>query len=372
MGLVGTAKVVRSDRELAFDWQEGSPAAGIPSDGFSVRWTRNLGFDAGTYRFHVLMDDGVRLWLNNRLIMDAWSDHDTNTLTTDQELAKGTYTIKLEYYERSGKARVHMWWEKVSTAAYPDWKGEYWPNRSWSWDAALVRNDREIRFDWGSGSPSPSIPVDDFAVRWTRQWRFDAATYRFHAIVDDGVRLWVDGQLLIDAWQDGKPRELTVDRAMVQGNHNVKVEYYEHTGGAEIHVWWEKVSSSFPEWKGEYWPNRDLSGSPLMVRNDRNVDFDWGKGSPASGLPADSFSARWSRTVNLSPGLYRLYAQADDGIRVYVEDTMLVNEWHESPGDVVYSADVVLAGPRRLVVEYYERGGEARVRLWWKMLGGVP
>ncbi|MBL7200681.1 MAG: hypothetical protein ISS56_11055 [Anaerolineae bacterium] len=371
LNLSGNPAHVRSDPVLAFDWGQGNPGGTIPSDNFSARWTRKVNLNAGTYRFHVLVDDGIRLRLNDRLILDAWTDHDSARLTTDYTLATGTYTIKVEYYERIGNARVHVWWERVAAPGYPDWKGEYWANRDLSGEPELVRNDKEVDFDWGSGSPSSGLPADDFSARWTRQVYLDGGTYRFYALSDDGVRLWVDGQRLIDKWRDQEAREYTTEVALTKGTHSLKVEYYEHSGGARIHVWWKKMSTpSYADWKGEYWPNRDLSGAPSLVRNDPSIDFDWGTGAAATGLPKDNFSVRWTRQVTFPRGVYRLYAWADDGVRVYVDGQPALSEWH-SASDQVYTVDLPLDGARRLTVEYFEGGGEARVRFWWKRIGDM-
>mgnify|MGYP000648559448 CR=1 FL=1 len=179
------------------------------------------------------------------------------------------------------------------------------------------------------------------------------------------------GQVL-DAWEDGAAREVTADHALAQGEHDVRVEYYERTGEALIRLWWEKVvSPTYPDWKGEYWSNRDLSGSPSLIRNDEAVDFRWGTSAPAVGLPGDDFSVRWSRETDFDAGVYRFYAWADDGIRVYVDNEVVIDEWHESAGDEVYIKDLELSGRRKVVVEYYERGGEALVRFWWKRMGDL-
>jgi hypothetical protein len=382
MSLSGNPALVRNDVNIAFDWGQGSPGSAVPSDAFSARWTRQVTLEASTYRFHALVDDGVRLWVNDRLLIDAWSDHDTVELTADYSLAAGTYTLKVEYYERIGNARIQVWWEKI-TPSYPDWKGEYWPNRDLSGPVALVRNDRgpngtlSLDLNWGPNAPASALPADNFSARWTRRVEFDATTYRFHAIADDGVRLWVDGVLLIDQWRDQEPREWTADRSMVAGKRTIVVEYYEHTGGARIEVWWEKIAPYYPDWKGEYWPNRDLSGHPALIRNDRGskgnsvLEFDWGTGAPAAGIPADDFSARWTRQITFEPGIYRLQARADDGVRVYVDGRLIVDEWH-SYRDQTYSVDLPLNGVHRIEVQYYERGGDARVRFSWQRIGDLP
>jgi hypothetical protein len=369
--LHGSPALVRNDQAIDFDWGKASPAAAIPDDHFSARWTRKAAFEKGTYRFYAQVDDGIRLWVDDHPVIDDWSDHNAQWLTTDYALVGGAHTVTVEYYERTGNAQVRVWWEKVDAPAYPDWKGEYWPNRHLEGEAALVRNDRAIDFDWGTGSASPGLPTDDFSVRWTGKADFEGMTYRFHALVDDGVRLWVDDQLVIDAWYDHSAREVTGDLAIVRGWHPIRVEYYERSGEARIHVWWEALSPSYPDWKGEYWPNPDGSGAPALVRNDPELHFDWKTHAPAIGLPRDWFSARWSRTETFQPGIYRFFAWADDSIRVYLDGSLILNEWHGSE-DEVYLADVALGGTHQIVVEYAEHALEARVRVWWKRVGDLP
>jgi hypothetical protein len=119
------------------------------------------------------------------------------------------------------------------------WRGEYYANRDLMDNPVLVRNDVSINFNWASGAVAPGLPSDNFSVRWTRPLEFEAGVYRFHATVDDGVRLFVDGAFLINEWRDGSRREFTADYALAAGSHALRVEFYEATGDALINVWWE-------------------------------------------------------------------------------------------------------------------------------------
>lgn len=369
--LTGAPSFTRNDPEINFTWGQGAPASGFPADNFSVRWTRTATFEDGLYRFHAIVDDGVRLYVDNTPVIDAWQDGAKREVTGDRKMTAGAHGLRVEYYERTRDAVIKVWWEKLT--AYPDWKGEYWSNRTLSGNPVLVRNDENLAFDWKTGSPAPNIPSDGFSARWTRTYPFEGATYRFRVIVDDGVRMWVDEWLIIDSWRDGSARELTAEYALVQGVHSLKVEYYENAGDARIQVWWEKVASpSYPDWKGEYWPNATLSGNPALVRNDTTLDFDWGTGSPAAGLPADKFSARWTRQVSFDPALYRFHARADDGVRVYLDNNLVLNEWHASDGSKVYTTDLLLTGAHRVTVEYYEEADKALLKFWWQRIGDWP
>jgi hypothetical protein len=244
-----------------------------------------------------------------------------------------------------------------------NWRGEYYANISLSGSPFTVRDDPAIDFNWGRSVPMAGAPADNFSARWTRSLNFEEGLYRFHLQVDDGARLWLDEQLLLDVWQDGNLREAVVERQVGAGNHTLRLEYYEHSGDAVVHLWWEKAATPnpYPDWKGEYWSNRDFAGPPALVRNDPVINFFWHGQAPAPGLPADNFSVRWSRQINFEPGVYRFYAEADDGIRLLIDGNLILNEWHGS-GNVVYSVEVPLSGSRQVMVEYYEQSGEAFVR----------
>lgn len=246
------------------------------------------------------------------------------------------------------------------------WRGEYFNNINLQGAPTIVRNDNDVAFNWGAGSPATGLPADNFSVSWTRTLAFTEGNYRFHIWVDDGVRLYVDDVLVIDEWRDGAVREVTGERWLSGGNHRLRVEYYEHTGDAAIQVWWESTAAaaSYPDWRGEYWSNPNLNGSPVVVRNDVTIDFDWGYGSPAAGLPVDNFSARWSRNWYFTEGTYRFYATVDDGVRVFVDNALVIDGWQDGGRRDFIGDRWLWAGNHDLRVEYYERTGQASIKVW--------
>jgi hypothetical protein len=182
------------------------------------------------------------------------------------------------------------------------WRGEYWANSNLSGEPALVRNDRAIDFDWGCDAPAPELPADRFSVRWTCVAVLEEGLYRFPTVVDDGIRLYVDGDPVIDEWRNGSRREMTQDRWLAAGQHTLRVEYYEDGGEAVARVRWEKVTLT-SVWKGEYWPNMDLDGQPAMVRSDPDVAFDWKQaGAPARAFPRMAFPLAGRAPSPLSRG----------------------------------------------------------------------
>ncbi|HEY44620.1 MAG TPA: tandem-95 repeat protein [Anaerolineae bacterium] len=239
--LEGDPALVRNDVEIDFNWREGSPAEEIPVDNFSARWTREVEFEAAIYHFLVRLDDGARLWVDDQLVVDEWEDGTNRVVELDLAMSRGKHDLKLEYYEHNGAARVRLRWHKLQDPTYTEWKGEYWFTPDLDSDWALVRNDQEINFNWTDESPAIGIPSDDFSVRWMRRLEFEPGKYRFYARSDDGIRVFLDGNRIINEWHKSGGTEVYMADSILTGAHVIRVEYYEHKGNAKVEFWWEKV-----------------------------------------------------------------------------------------------------------------------------------
>jgi len=115
--LDGKPSKVRIDSVINFAWEWDAPFEDFPSDYFSVRWSGYLKIDkSGYYSIDVSSDDGVRLYLNDKLVIDDWNDHAelTNSYTTFLQSGK-FYKIKLEYYERGGGAICRLGLRETDT-----------------------------------------------------------------------------------------------------------------------------------------------------------------------------------------------------------------------------------------------------------------
>ncbi len=253
----------------------------------------------------------------------------------------------------------------------PSWNAYYWNNTALSGTPVLERLEPNLDYRWGSGSPDPKVWADGFSARWTRYLDLAAGNYRFTTVSDDGLRLYIDGKLLINEWTDHPPKTVAAETSISAGHHLVVVEFYENKGDATASVSWAPVSA-IQNWRGEYFGNKTLSGSPLLVRDDAKVDFGWGAASPAPGIvPTDVFSVRWTRTINPGAGNYRFSITVDDGARLWVNNHLLIDRWKDQAA-TTYTGDIFLpAGNVPIKMEYYENMGDAVARLSWTRTDGA-
>src|SRR5690606_9365794 len=74
----------------------------------------------------------------------------------------------------------------------------------------------------------------------------------------------------------------------------------------------EAAAYADSSWRAQYYNNKNLSGTPVVERNEPEINWDWGYHGPVVGVNEDNFSARWTRSVNFTAGTYRFSATVDD------------------------------------------------------------
>jgi len=117
-------------------------------------------------------------------------------------------------------------------------------------------------------------------------------------------------------------------------------------------------------WVGEYYSGLALGGT-ATCRDDATLNFNWANGAPIAGVPADNFSVRWTRSVTFTAGSHNFTVGSDDGTRVYVDGTILIDYWNDRSYATQSAARTLTAGTHVVVMEFYERGGQAQATLSW-------
>jgi hypothetical protein len=279
-----------------------------------------------------------------------------------------------------------------------EWQGEYYDNPVLAGAPVLIRNDRKIAFSWGMAAPDGRLPADRFSVRWTRTMNLEEGLYRFTVSADDGIRFWVDGSLRVDDWQDGALRQHTLELELSEGDHSFQLDYYESLGHAAVELVWQPIEPPTPTptptatraapptltptpiveptetpieppeptatptpiplqtdlWTGQYYDNPFLGGEPVLVEETRELAFDWEEGSPGENVPADGFSARWTKETWMQAGTYRLTLSADDGARLWLDGELLIDIW-DTIADEPFAVELEVAeGLHFFQLEYFE------------------
>ena len=257
--------------------------------------------------------------------------------------------------------------------AITDWKGEYFDNPNLQGKPVVVRNDERINFNWGGNPPAEGVPGTRWSARWTIRREVAAGTYTIDVWVDDGVRVYVDNNLVIDGWKEGGARHYTANVNVTKGEHEVRVEYFQAEGDSLIQVSFGYTPGAYPDWKAEYFDNPNVDGEPIVVRNDREINFDWGTGAPAPGLPADNFSVRWSRQAQFNEGDYLITVEVEGGVRLWLDGRLLIDEWTGGPfRTLTAQSGLIQAGPHDLRVDYFKNTGRGRIRVSWEPISGQP
>ncbi len=255
------------------------------------------------------------------------------------------------------------------------WKASYYANRDLTGQAAAIADVANVNFDWGLGSPYAQVPVDNFSARYERTLGFSPGNYRLFFRMDDGVRLWIDGQIVLDEWREGAARDAYVERSL-SGDHAFRIDYVELYERASVYFAYGLYANR-DDWNASYYNNPDLAGNPILfqveARTPVPLDKNWGTGSPAPGvIGADNFSARWQSRFFFDSGTYVFQVRSDDGVRVYLDGQRIVDDWRDGYRDIAARVPGIIYGEHQITVEYYERTGSASIQMSWYRESGNP
>lgn len=358
--LSGEPVLTRTETEINNVWYLDSPNPLVNDDGFSARWIKTTNFNPGSYDFIVAADDGVRLYIDNNLVLDQWKDQSAVSNLVQQNMTAGNHEIKMEYYENTGNAVAKLSWSPTDEAPPTEpqtingYRAEYFNNSQLLGIPKIIKDDPAVNFDWQLNSPDEQIPADQFSVRWTKDISFEAGKYEFTLNGDDGVRLFIDDELVIDGWFDQYSTKYVLSKNMSAGQHTIKIEYYENTGEAAIQFAYKKDDTLYT---AEYFNNLNLEGDPVLTREEEKINHLFNNTSPDETVNVGNFSARWTKTETFTAGTYYFLVQSDDGIRVYVDDVLILDDWTNHALRNYQPSVTLSSGPHTLKIEYYQAGG---------------
>lgn len=181
-----------------------------------------------------------------RSIKAPGSQIEGNTLYSFQQWEDGNPQSLLSFETPEEPLVLTAYYEEAPIGSGIGLTGAYYDEEEHNFDGqpAFWRIDSTINFSWGHSSAAPNLIGEDFfSIRWTGGVEAQySETYTFYVLADDGIRLWVDDQLIIDQWVPQSATEASGTITLEAGQrYPIKLEYFENAGDAVCQLWWSSA-----------------------------------------------------------------------------------------------------------------------------------
>lgn len=272
-------RLARIDDAPCFNWEyDKTPSSNIELETFSAVWTGYIEVPKdGYYNFYTYSDDGVKLTIGSDKIIDRWGLIDLEFTASDQIYLKKLtkYPIKLEYQQIPLNSTIFLFWknadglmelvpessfyvdkqvyDKYITPVYLNpvsgkgdgLKGQYYYGENGIDDgtAPTAVSLGIINFDWNLSSPVDG-PDNRFSSKYSGyvEARF-SEKYNLEFVVDDGIRVYIDGILMLDKWQPNSRNTYIIPVDMLCGQkYKIDIEYNNLGGGASLIMYWSSFA----------------------------------------------------------------------------------------------------------------------------------
>jgi hypothetical protein len=230
-----------------------------------------------------------------------------------------------------------------------------------------------VAHNWGMAAPTAGVPADNFSARWSGLFNFDGSNIIFRILGDDGIRLKVDGVVVVNGWKDQAATQYTATVPVSAGQHLVEVEYYDAGGNARAEADWQPVRScDIPvnQFCSAYYLGTAFQGNPQQIVHEATISHDWGAGSPGAGMPVDQFSVRWQGDFDFAPGTYKFSMTSDDGMRILIDGAPLIDSFVPQAA-TTFDKVWWIGGRHRVTVEYFESYGNAVAKAGWTLVSSA-
>jgi len=379
--LAGAPLLTRTDTTINFELtysgipQRLSPAPGVvPEDKYSVRWSGWVQpLYTGKYTFYTVADDGVRLWVEGISVVDNWVNQSATETTgssayafldgQNQTLLAGQrYRIVMEYYENTGDAVAKLYWSGPGTPKAIIPKSQLYP-----------ATDEVVPISSCPLKTSPGEGIITTQTTATLVW----LPVPYATSYDVYVTGFINGSMMTF---DAPVANTTTTAYIISGlepgtTYGWAVVPKNETGFFD----YCKLQSQFilkgagTGLLGKYYNGTALNGTPLLTRIDTTINFELTYThlplSPAPGVvPEDQYSVRWTGQVQpLYSDNYYFYTLADDGIRLWINGSLIIDNWTNQDATEKKSNAIPLDAGKKydIMIEYYENTGAAVAMLYW-------
>lgn len=265
------APFVRLDESIQFHWPAGEAAPGISAANFSVVWSGEVEAPVtGEFRFTIAADDTATLHMADKVVASIAHSRAGGEATSAPVMLEAgkRVPLKLVLANASGAARAQLLWSgpgitkrfvprsrlyaksllpgrTAEVSGTTGLAGTYYARADFS-GASHTRIDPTVNFAWTDRDPAPGFGRTNLAVRWTGQVKVDhSEEYSFYVTADERVRLWIDGQPLVNRADQSWLSENRGSLPLVAGErYDVRLECTSTSGDAVAKLWWSSGSTA--------------------------------------------------------------------------------------------------------------------------------
>lgn len=375
--------------QVHYNWGDSGPLKSI-TDNFTATFDQTQQLHVGDYFIQTQADDRVFITFDGKKAIDRWTDSNGEiNRKTLLNVDYGLHSMTTKFYENTGKAGVFS-----DLVPFDTWLAYYYPNKNLEGlpiDAKVIKPKWEgpgiekLYENSGNSSPTPNVSKDGFSARYTTYKRLPEGEYLIRSKADDGIRVLIDGKVVLDRWTSSKYREdarkITIKDVSTSGTndkdvHCIEVQYFEDKGASQIEFQIQDFGNAYTDpnnktWIAAFYNNKDLKGDAIVkggigsLNPINQLDFNWGNSSPDTGIQSDNFSAFFSKFDDLEPGQYEFEVTADDGVIVSVNNQKIINSWVPN-GNNVLKHKRFLSGQTRIDVKYLELTGNSNLKFNYK------
>ena len=334
-GLPTKKRVIKGNQNGSFSFNVGknAPISGIPKDNYSANFLTAMKLSAGDYVIHALADDGMKIYIDDRLVVDRWNNaHNEEAIKiniVDNQNEKDVHWIRVEYKERTSTSKLSFDIKPISqSVAANDWLQIFYANKSLSGTGKVLESTKAVQYNWEKDAPLTDFPKDSFSASFFKKLT-GGKDYFISSYADDGIRVKLDNKMLINRWKNSSG---VYDKALVQklstGSHIIQTDYYDSSSNAAVFADVQPLGN----WIAYFYNNKSLSGAPIATKtinnsNSMTLTQNYGKSSPVSKVNKDNFSAKYITAKKLTAGEYIIRGLADDGVKVYLDGKLVVDNW---------------------------------------------
>ncbi|MBC7387667.1 MAG: cellulase family glycosylhydrolase, partial [Opitutaceae bacterium] len=349
----GLPVLTRIDTTINFNWGTIAPSPVISSEKYSVRWKGKIKpLYSESYKFYLNSDEGVQLLIDNIPVILNWDSQGLKEDTVNLFLSANTlYDIQIDYFNTCCSAIARLEWSSQNQTKQVVPKNNFFPSTSINLSPYVslispvnysgIAPNSTVNLEAKAYDPDGSITKVDFFYGSTLLFSDANPPYQF-------------------AWKPTKSGNYSLNAAATDnmGIKNISTPVKVSVG--------KLYGPSGSGLRGDYFDNSTLTGNPTLIKTDPVINFIW-LSSPSPIINPYLFSVRWTGKIEpLYSELYTFSTTSDDGVRLYVNNVLLIDNWTIHKSKINTAQIQLLANTKYdIKLEYFNDHNAAVMKLVW-------